>query len=70
MQFVRRRNELHGDVYADGDRIALSVSHVAEFQALTSRMAMVGADTTLGAQTIVLVGVSMNSLTAQDFLFG
>lgn len=57
---------------AEGDRIALSVGQAADFQALSSKMAMVGGDTviTLGAQTIVLAGVSMSSLTAQDFVFG
>ena len=49
----------------------LSVAQVGDFQALTSKMAMVGADTiiTLGAQTIVLAGVAMSSLAAQDFVF-
>ncbi|CAN7290677.1 Ig-like domain-containing protein [Phenylobacterium sp. LjRoot164] len=56
---------------AEGDVIVLSTSQAANFQALAAKMTMVGADTviSLGAQTIVLAGVSMGSLTAQDFLF-
>ncbi|WP_293406682.1 Ig-like domain-containing protein [Phenylobacterium sp.] len=56
---------------AEGDLIVLSTTQAANFQALGSKMAMVGADTviSLGAQTIVLAGVSMSSLTAQDFVF-
>ena len=57
---------------AEGDHIWLAATDAANFQALSSKMAMVGADTviTLGAQTIVLAGVNMGSLAAQDFLFG
>lgn len=56
---------------AEGDRIVLSVSQAADFQALSGKMAMVDGDTviTLGAQTIVLAGVSMSGLSAQDFVF-
>ncbi len=57
--------------HAQGDHIQLSVSQAADFQALAGKMSMVGADTViaLGAETIVLAGVQMASLTASDFLF-
>ena len=57
--------------FAQGDRIWLSASDAQDFQALGSKMTMAGADAviSLGSQTIVLIGVSTSSLTAQDFVF-
>ena len=57
--------------HAEGDQIRLSVTQAADFQALSDKMAMVGADTTitLDGLTIVLAGIPSNSLTADDFLF-
>ncbi|KRB42459.1 Ig-like domain-containing protein [Phenylobacterium sp. Root700] len=57
--------------HAEADRILLSTTQAADFQGLSGKMVMVGADTviTLGGQTIVLAGISMSSLTAGDFLF-
>lgn len=57
--------------HAQGDQIRLSVAQAADFQALSGKMAMVGADTviTLDGLTIVLAGVPMSSLTSGDFLF-
>ena len=58
-------------IFALGDRIWLSTGDAANFQALASKISMVGADTviSLSGQTIVLMGVSSSSLTAQDFAF-
>ncbi|CAN7518314.1 Ig-like domain-containing protein [Phenylobacterium sp. LjRoot219] len=57
--------------HAEGDHILLSITQAADFQVLSSKMAMVGANTviTLDGQTIVLTGVPMSSLTSGDFLF-
>ena len=57
--------------FALGDRIWLSTGDATNFQALASKISMVGADTviSLSGQTIVLMGVSSSSLTAQDFAF-
>jgi hypothetical protein len=57
---------------ADGDHIRISPTDAADFAALSAHIAGQGADTviTLGAQTIVLVGVSSGSLVAADFVFG
>ena len=57
---------------AEGDHIRISPSDAANFSALSSHITSQGADTliTLGAQTVVLVGVSAGSLTAADFMFG
>ncbi|MBP6879325.1 MAG: hypothetical protein KBC34_14965 [Phenylobacterium sp.] len=57
--------------HAQGDHIALSVAQATDFQALSGKMAMVGADTviTLDGLTIVLAGVPMSSLVAGDFVF-
>lgn len=56
---------------AQGDHIALSVAQAADFQALSGKMTMIGADTviTLDGLTIVLAGVPMSSLNAGDFVF-
>ncbi len=56
---------------AQGDQIRISPSDAANFSALSSHIASQGEDTliTLGAQTVVLVGVSAGSLTAADFVF-
>jgi hypothetical protein len=58
--------------HADGDHIRVSLADAADFTALSAHIAGQGADTviTLGAQTIVLVGVSSGSLVAADFVFG
>jgi len=58
--------------HADGDHIRISTTDAADFTALSAHIASQGADTviTLGAQTIVLVGVSAGSLVAADFVFG
>ena len=56
---------------AEGDHIRISPSDAADFTALSSHITSQGADTliTLGAQTVLLVGVSAGSLTAADFVF-
>ena len=57
--------------HAQGDHIRLSAAQAADFQALSGKMTMVGADTviSLDGLTIVLAGVPMSSLTSGDFLF-
>jgi Ca2+-binding RTX toxin-like protein len=58
--------------HADGDHIRISTTDAANFTALSAYIASQGTDAviTLGAQTIVLVGVSASSLVAADFVFG
>ncbi|RYG04815.1 MAG: calcium-binding protein, partial [Caulobacteraceae bacterium] len=53
----------------EGDQIRISPGDAASFSALS--ITSQGADTliTLGAQTVLLVGVSAGSLTAADFVF-
>ena len=56
---------------ASASQFSTRSGDAANFQALASKISMVGADTviSLSGQTIVLVGVSSSSLTAQDFAF-
>lgn len=55
---------------AEGDHIRISPSDAANFSALSGHITSQGADTliTLGAQTVLLVGVSAGSLTAAAFV--
>lgn len=58
--------------HTEGDHIRISTANAADFTALLAHITTQGADTviTLGAQTIVLVGISAGSLVAADFVFG
>lgn len=57
---------------AQGDRIWISASDAANFQALASKMSQVSTYTYIkfAGQEIILSGVQMSSLTADHFVFG
>ena len=56
---------------AEGDHIRISPNDAADFSALSSHITSLGTNTViaLGAQTVILSGVSAGSLTAADFVF-